>query len=51
MTFNVRKYVIDEIIADFVLIGCYFGVIHFTTSGNRQEMFDLFEAFFRRKLG
>ncbi len=49
MTFNYKKCVIYGIIADFVLIGCLFGVIHFTTSGNRQEMYDLFEAFFRYK--
>ena len=49
MTFNYIKCVIYGIIADFVLIGCLFGVIHFTTSENRQEMSDLFEAFFRYK--
>ncbi len=44
-----KKYVAYGIIIDFVLIGCLFGLIHLATSGNRQEMFDLFETFFRYK--
>lgn len=32
-----------------MMISSLFGLIHLSTSGNRQEMSDLFEAFFRYK--
>lgn len=49
MKVNVIRYVVYGLIADFVLISSLFGLIHLATSGNQQEMFDLFEAFFRYK--